>query len=159
MRIQGLYVGTFPRFIRNTESCWRVRLEPMYARAHAHAYPHTPTHTRTRAHTGRWSKQTEHCRGGAPAVCVHTTWRNVWRRVSFLATLSHISRSDPRPPTRSAYAPASPLSPCLPAPRHTNTQSRPSDRPLQHQVTTPTPTRIYSNGACLFPSGGQGVCT
>ena len=59
-----------------------------------------------------------------------------------------ISRSDPRPPTRSAYAPASPLSPCLPAPRHTYTQSRPSDHPLQHQVTTPTPTRTYSSGAC-----------
>ena len=42
----------------------------------------------------------------------------------------------------------SPLSPCLPAPRHTHTQSRPCDSPLQHQVTTPTPTRTYSSGAC-----------
>jgi hypothetical protein len=40
MRIQDLYVGTFPQFIRNAS----------YARAHAHAHtcPHTPTRIRPR---------------------------------------------------------------------------------------------------------------
>jgi hypothetical protein len=37
-------------------------------------------------------------------------------------------------------------------PRVTRTpsQSRPSDHPFQHQVTTPMPTWTYSCGACLF---------
>ena len=99
--------------------------------------------------------------GGVSLQSVSTTWRNVWRCTPFLTTLgTHCrSRSGPRSPTRSAHSPASPLSPWLLAPRHTHTQSRPSDRPLQHQGTTSTPTRTYSSGVCLFSSDGQGVGT
>jgi len=119
---------------------------------------------------------------------VSSTWRNDWRCTPFLTTLGtytlsidrpfivqdyrnkiypfivltetkSISRSGPLSPTRSTYSPASPLSPWLPAPRHTQTQSCPSDRPIQHQGTTSTPTRTYSSGVCLFSSDGQGVGT
>ncbi len=45
-----------------------------------------------------------------------------------------ISRSFPLPPTRSACSPVSPLSPWLPAPRHTHTQSRPRGRVIQHHT-------------------------
>ena len=129
-----------------------------YARAHAHAYPHTPTHTRTRTHTGSWSKQTEHVR---PAVCMPTTWRDVWICAPFLATLSThcIRRSDPRPPPHSERICA-----CLAAvsvfagPASHAHPVASSDRPLQHQVTTPTRTRTYSAGACLSPAAGHGVC-
>ena len=64
--------------------------------------------------------------------------RNVWRCAPFLKALgTHcISRSGPRPPTRSAYSLASPLSPWLPAPCHTHTQSRPSGRLIQHHTRT-----------------------
>ena len=151
MRIQDLYVEQFPipRFIS--------LFFKSYARAHVPVYPHTPTRIRTRTHTGSSSKRTEHSRG-VSLQSVSTTWRNVWRCTPFLTTLgTHcISRSGPSSPTRSAYSPASPLSPWLPAPRHTHTQSRPSDRPLQHQGTTSTPTRAYSSGVCLFSSDGQG---
>jgi hypothetical protein len=44
------------------------------ARAHAHAYPHTPTHTHRRTHTGSWSKQTEHGRGGALQSACQRRW-------------------------------------------------------------------------------------
>ncbi|MFN9944676.1 MAG: hypothetical protein ACK56I_34930, partial [bacterium] len=49
------------------------------------------------------------------------------------------------------------MSSWLPAPRHAHTQSRLSDHPIQHQVTTPTPTHHHPDllGACLFPSDGQ----
>ena len=131
-----------------------------YTRAHVPAYPHTPTRIHTRTHTGSSSKRTEIILGGVSLQSVSTTWRNVWRCTPFLTTLgTHCrSRSGPRSPTRSAHSPASPLSPWLLAPRHTHTQSRPSDRPLQHQGTTSTPTRTYSSGVCLFSSDGQGVC-
>ena len=47
----------------------------------------------------------------------------------------------------------------MPAPRHTHTQSCPSDHPLRHQVTTPTTTRTYSSLAfscsCLFRWAGS----
>ena len=89
--------------------------------------------------------------GGLSLQSVSTTWRNICRCAPFLTTLgTHcISRSGPRSPTRIAYSPASPLSPRLPAPRHTHTQSRPSDCPIQHQDTTSTPTRTYSSRVCL----------
>ena len=90
---------------------------------------------RMRAHTCSSSKQTEHSRGDCP--CRLCPVRNVWRCAPFLKVLcAHcISRSGPRPPTRSAYSTASPLSPWLQAPCHTHTQSRPNDHPLRHQVT------------------------
>ena len=70
--------------------------------------------------------------GGVSLQSVSTTWRNVWRCTPFLTTLgTHcISRSGPSSPTRSAYSPASPLSPWLLTPCHTHTQSRPNDRPF-----------------------------
>jgi hypothetical protein len=129
---------------------------------HAHTYPHTLTRPRAYAHARTLAaRQSEQSMiGGVSLQSVSTTWRNVWRCTPFLTTLgTHcISRSGPRSPTRSAYSPASPMSPWLLAPRHTHTQSRPSDRPLQHQGTTSTPTRTYSSGVCLFSSDGQGVC-
>jgi hypothetical protein len=86
------------------------------------------------------------------------TWRYILRCGQLLATLSThcISRSVPSPSSRSAYARASPLFPCWPAPRHTHTQSRPTEHPFEHQVTT-MPTRTCSCGTCLF-SDGLGVC-
>ena len=62
--------------------------------------------------------------------------RNVWRCSPFLTALGTrcISRSFPLPPTRSACSPVSPLSPWLPAPRHTHTQSRPRGRAIQHHT-------------------------
>ncbi len=118
MRIQDLYVGPFPipRFISP--------LFKSYARAHVPVYPHTPTRIRTRTHTGSSSKRTEHSRG-VSLQSVSTTWRNVWRCTPFLTILgTHcISRSGPRSPTRSAYSPASPLSPWLPAPRPSRVQA------------------------------------
>ena len=131
---------------------------------HAHTYPHTRTSPRAyaRARTVAARQSVQSSLGGVSLQSVSTTWRNVWRCTPFLTTLgTHcISRSGPRSPTRSAYSPASPLSPWLPAPRHTHTQSRqrPGDRPLQHQGTTSTPTRTYSSGVCLFSSDGLGVC-
>jgi hypothetical protein len=87
----------------------------------------------------------EHWRGGARTAGAPATWRYILRCVQLLATLNThgISRSVPYPSSPSAYAQASPLSPCWPAPRHTHTQSRPNDHPLRHQVITPIPTRTY----------------
>ena len=134
---------------------------PMSSPTHAHTHTHTRTrpHACSRAHT-LLVKADGAFQGGVSLQTVSSTWRNDWRCTPFLTTLgTHcISRSGPRSPTRSAYSPASPLSPWLLAPRHTHTQSRPSDRPLQHQGTTSTPTRTYSSGVCLFSSDGLGVC-
>ena len=136
MSIQDLYVGLFPIPL----SISLFLQVQSYARARTLA-----ARQNVQSILGRVSLQS-----------VSTTWRNVWRCTPFLTTLgTHcISRSGPRSPTRSAYSPASPLSPWLLAPRHTHTQSRPSDRPLQHQGTTSTPTRTYSSGVCLFSSDG-----
>ncbi len=110
MSIQDLHVGLFPiplfiSLFLQVQS---------YARAHVPVYPHTPTRIRSRTHTGNSSKHIDHSRG-VSLQSVSTTWRNVWRCTPFLTTLgTHcISRSGPRSPTRSAYSPASPLSPRL----------------------------------------------
>jgi hypothetical protein len=107
---------------------------------HAHTYPHTLTRPRAYAHARTLAaRQSEQSMiGGVSLQSVSTTWRNVWRCTPFLTTLgTHcISRSGPRSPTRSAYSPASPLSPWLSAPRHTHTQSRPSGRAIKHHTRT-----------------------
>ena len=61
--------------------------------------------------------------GGCPCRLCPRRCENVWGCAPFLKALgTHcISRSGPRPPTRIAYSPASPLSPWLPNPRHTHT--------------------------------------
>jgi hypothetical protein len=116
----------------DTSSYTRTR-----TRTHAHAHTHAP---RARAH-GQLVKA-EHWRGGATAVGAPATWRYILRCAQFLVTLSThcISHSVPSPSSRSASARASPLFPCWPSPRHTHTQSRPSDHPFLHQVTTPMTT-------------------
>jgi len=145
MRLHDLYVGAFPRFITNSPP-------------HTHTHTHTRTRpsTHARAHTlAAW--QSRQSMGGVVpcSLRAHDVEKRLeMRTIPGNLEYTHcISRSDPRPPTRSAYAPASPLSPCLPAPRHTYTQSRPSDHPLQHQVTTPTPTRTHS--ACSRQMGTE----
>ena len=134
----------------------------MSSPTHAHTYPHTCTRPRTYACTRTLaSRQSiQSIQGEVSLQSVSMTWRKICRCAPCLIILSThcISCSFPRPPTRNAYAPASLLSPWLPAPRHTHTQSRPSDRPLQHQGTTSTPTQTYSSGVCLFSSDGQGAC-
>jgi hypothetical protein len=103
---------------------------------HVHARATRTRHTH--AHTGSWS---QHWRGGAPAVCAPVTWRYILRCAQFLASLSThcISRSVASPSSRSAYARASPLLPCWPAPRHTLAEDPSRLSPHTPQSTCPCP--------------------
>ena len=124
----------------------------MSSPTHAHTYPHTCTRPRTYACTRTLaSRQSiQSIQGEVSLQSVSMTWRKICRCAPCLIILSThcISCSFPRPPTRNAYAPASLLSPWLPAPRHTHTQSRPSDRPLQHQDTMCPAHGKIPRGAC-----------
>ena len=98
---------------------------PTHERAH--------THARTRPRKVTYSsKQAEHCRQsilGRDCPCRLCPVRNIWRCAPFLKALgTHcIIRSAPRPPTRSAYSPASPpimVESCVPPAVHVSHSRR-----------------------------------
>jgi hypothetical protein len=132
--------------------------------AHAQAHPHT----RTQWQLGKADRAWE---GWCPAVCVPSTWRNVWRCAPFLATLSthchnpedHIVLVAVAPAPQFAVhirQPRSYLRGCRP--RVTRTPSRVqattlsmTERPVNHETSQGPP----PPPAPRAPTYMHGVCT
>jgi len=120
--------------------------------AHAHAHTHAHAHWQlVKADIAFYVV--------VPADCVHDVMKCLEMRTipDGSSRLLHMVVVEVAPAPQLAVHIRQPrrcLRGCRPRVTRTSTQSRPSDRPLQHQDTTSTPTRTYPSRVCLFSSDG-----